>query len=89
MWGVIDAHLAKTGKPYLVGDKCTFADLMFVSWNHIIVMPTIMGEGAAEEFEKTVPHAWAWRQKLEGRDSVKATYAEIERLQAESGEKGH
>jgi len=28
--GVIDAHLKKTGSEYLVGDKCTYADLMFM-----------------------------------------------------------
>jgi glutathione S-transferase len=30
--GVIDAHLKKTGTEYLVGDKCTYADLAFVPW---------------------------------------------------------
>lgn len=30
--GVIDSHLVKQGTPYLVGDKCTYADLMFIPW---------------------------------------------------------
>ncbi|KAF2147122.1 uncharacterized protein K452DRAFT_314344 [Aplosporella prunicola CBS 121167] len=30
--GVIDRHLKKQGTPYLVGDKCTYADLSFIPW---------------------------------------------------------
>lgn len=30
--GVIDAHLKKQGTEYLVGDRVTYADLMFVPW---------------------------------------------------------
>ena len=75
VFGVIDGHLAKTGKPYLVGDKCTFADLMFVPWNRI--SPMLLGEGSAEELEKSVPLAWEWRQRMEERESVKKTYAEM------------
>ena len=35
--GVIDAHLKKTGRQYLVGDKCTFADLVFVPWHWLLL----------------------------------------------------
>jgi glutathione S-transferase len=44
--GVIDAHLKKTGGQWLVGDKCTYADLSFVPWYWLC--PAIMGDG----FEK-------------------------------------
>lgn len=30
--GVIDAHLKKQKSEYLVGDKLTYADLMFIPW---------------------------------------------------------
>lgn len=30
--GVIDAHLTKTGTPYLVGDRVTYADIMMVPY---------------------------------------------------------
>lgn len=30
--GVIDAHLKKQKTEYLVGDKLTYADLMFIPW---------------------------------------------------------
>ncbi|KAK5740038.1 Transcriptional regulator ure2 [Elasticomyces elasticus] len=85
--GVIDAHLAKTGKPYLVGDKVSFVDLMFVPWNHIA--PFCLGEGSEAELEKSLPLMWAWRQRLEARESVKAAYAEIEKLKAEQGAGSH
>ncbi|KAK5676461.1 hypothetical protein LTS10_010761 [Elasticomyces elasticus] len=85
--GVIDAHLAKTGKLYLVGDKVSFVDFMFVPWNHIA--PFCLGEGSEAELEKSLPLMWAWRQRLEARESVKAAYAEIERLKAEQGAGSH
>lgn len=31
---VIDLHLSRTGSQYLVGDKCTIADLAFVPWGN-------------------------------------------------------
>lgn len=46
MTGVIDAHLQKEKSEWLVGDKCTYADLAFVPWYWLC--PAIMGEG----FEK-------------------------------------
>lgn len=46
MTGVLDAHLKKSGGEWLVGEKCTYADLAFVPWYWLC--PAIMGEG----FEK-------------------------------------
>lgn len=43
---VLDAHLQKSGGEWLVGEKCTYADLAFVPWYWLC--PAIMGEG----FEK-------------------------------------
>lgn len=80
--GVIDAHLKKTSKPYLVGNKCTYADLMFVSWNHIVGF--LMGEGFQKEFEETYPDAAAWRQRLEERESVKKAYAEDAKMKGQA-----
>lgn len=70
--GVIESHLKKTGKPYLVGDKCTYADLAFMPWHWLIVYPPhLMGEGFVEEFKKNYPKTWEWDQKLNERPSVK------------------
>ena len=75
--GVIDAHLSKTGRQHLVGDKCTFADLMFVPWHWLLLAaPHIMGEGFQQDWEKQYPTAWAWHQRLSERDSVKKCYAD-------------
>ena len=46
MTGVLDAHLKKSGEQWLVGEKCTYADLAFVPWYWLC--PAIMGDG----FEK-------------------------------------
>ncbi|KAK4547077.1 hypothetical protein LTR36_001298 [Oleoguttula mirabilis] len=83
--GVIDAHLTKTKQPYLVGEKICFADLMFVTWNHFA--PQMVGDDF--DFEKELPAAFAWRQSMEERDSVKKVYADIEKAKAEKGKGGH
>jgi len=52
--GVIEAQLKKNGD-WLVGDKCSYADLAFVPWYWLC--PAIMGEG----FDKvSSPSAWKW-----------------------------
>jgi glutathione S-transferase len=65
--GVIEGHLGKTEAEYLVGDKCTIADLAFVPWNH--ALPWTMGEGL--NLESEFPRVWAWHQRLVGREIVK------------------
>jgi glutathione S-transferase len=40
---VIEAQLKKSGSEWLVGDKCSYADLSFVPWYWLC--PAIMGEG--------------------------------------------
>jgi glutathione S-transferase len=70
--GVIDAHLKKTGKSYLVGDKCTYADLAFVPWHWLLLSPPqIMGEGFAKEWQESYPKCWEWSERLLERDAVK------------------
>lgn len=34
LYRVLDDHLKKTGSPYLVGDKCTIADIAHWGWIH-------------------------------------------------------
>ena len=68
--GVIDAHLTKQHSPYLVGDKCTFADLAWVTWNALLgwLVPEL---DAAKEF----PAFHAWNQRLVERPAVKKVLA--------------
>lgn len=86
VFGVIDSHLKKSGKPYLMGDKVTYVDLMFVPWNRIIFF--MLGADYPAEFEKELPHITAWKKKLEDRESVKKVNADVEKAKAEK-EGGH
>ena len=64
--GVVDAHLKKTGSDYLVGDKCTYADLAWVTWNSLLgwLVPELDVKG---EF----PRFYAWNERLVNRPAVK------------------
>lgn len=75
--GVINSQLKKTGKPYLVGDKCTYADLAFVSWHWTLLFPPhFMGADFAKEWETEYPEAWAWHQRLQQRPAVTKVFDE-------------
>lgn len=85
MLGVIDGHLKSTGKPYLAGDKCTFADLAFVPWHWLLTMPPqIMGEDFVKEWQESFPQTWAWNEKLQERPAVKAAREERMKVIQES-----
>lgn len=66
--GVLDTALSE--KEWLVGDKCTYADLAFVTWNLQIpfFMESRTGEHAwkPEEF----PHFVRWQNAMLARPSV-------------------
>lgn len=75
--GVIDSHLKKSGQQYLVGDKCTYADLAFVPWHWLLLSPPqVMGEAFPAEWEKEFPACWAWSERLLQRESVKKCRAD-------------
>ncbi|KAF7561722.1 hypothetical protein G7046_g2424 [Stylonectria norvegica] len=62
------------GKEYLVGDKCTYADLVFTPWNNMVPMAKDAEGGniyETFEIEKTYPHYWAWHHRLMERAVVK------------------
>lgn len=69
--GVIDRHLKKQGTPYLVGEKCTFADLAFVPWDMKVVDLLRDSEGKAPDLAKEFPHFHAWNEKIMNRPAVK------------------
>jgi glutathione S-transferase len=66
---VIDLHLTKTNQPYLVGDKVSYADLMFVPWNAMTGF--LMDEGFDQEWKTNYPKCYEWNQKLIARPAVK------------------
>jgi glutathione S-transferase len=63
---VIDSHLGKQGTEHLVGDKCTYADLMFVPYARalaIIIAPDI---------DTTIHKRYTeWVERLYARPAVK------------------
>lgn len=69
--GVIDRHLKKQGTEYLVGDKCTFADLAFVMWHQ--TMPMLVD---GWDYQTEVPAFHAWNERLQSRPAVKKIFEE-------------
>lgn len=64
---VLNSHLTKTGGEWLVGDKCTTADLSWVMWEHIADFAfsfrgtTLIGKYPAYD---------AWVQRMYSRPAV-------------------
>lgn len=69
MTSVLDTALQKS--EYLVGDKCTFADLAFVTWAE--AAQYFVGETA--NLAKYKKYS-AWLEKLQARESVKKVTAD-------------
>jgi len=67
--GVIDRHLKKQGTDYLVGDKCTFADLAFVMWHQ--TMPRLVDNW---DYKTEAPAFHAWNERLQSRPAVKKVF---------------
>lgn len=74
--GVIDAHLRKQRQKlglsndqdtWLVGDKYTFADLSFASWN-VFLSDTLFPEGF--DIEAEYPAFYKWNQAIFRRPAV-------------------
>jgi len=61
--------MALQGKQYLVGDKCTIADLSFLTWDMLV--PFIFGDEAESlQLEKNYPAYFAWNKRLMARPTV-------------------
>ena len=84
MISVLDLGLAKNSTRWLVGDKCTFADLSFVTWN-------LVGEGLLKELGKLqdldvkYPNYAAWMDALCKRDDVGKIRDRMAKGRAEHG----
>ncbi|KAK5167153.1 uncharacterized protein LTR77_007883 [Saxophila tyrrhenica] len=80
---VLELQLTRTGKPYLVGDKCTYADLMFIPWHR-----AIPGQPTHDFFTKTWPEkypvSYEWNQRLLARDGAKKALADGQKLMQRS-----
>lgn len=78
---VLDAALQ--GKDYLVGDKCTYADLSFVTWANIGLglMKQLGKEDAYDQF----PNYKRWMASLQSRDAAKVIAEKVARGRAAAG----
>ncbi|KAF5501867.1 Glutathione S-transferase-like protein gedE [Colletotrichum aenigma] len=74
VFGVLDGILKD--REYLVGGKCTYADLSFIPWNLVALGAPFFKDELWEKHEiKTrFPHFLAWHERLNARPSVKAAY---------------
>ncbi|PCH36184.1 glutathione S-transferase C-terminal-like protein [Wolfiporia cocos MD-104 SS10] len=80
--GVLDSVLSK--QEWLVGGKCTIADLSFVPWNANAI--TFFGrEGSEVNIEKGFPALLKWHGALNSRESVRKALAERAALRAAQG----
>lgn len=70
--GVLNSVLEK--KEWLVGDKITYADLMFYAWDAVIPLMFRLAkrEPELEEVKKENPHWLKWHERIAARESVKA-----------------
>ncbi|KZF25884.1 glutathione S-transferase [Xylona heveae TC161] len=67
--GVLEEGLARNGTGWLVGDKCTYADLSFVTW--AVIGEGLLHEiGQADRLEEKFPRYTAWLKALKGREKV-------------------
>jgi len=67
--GVLERGLE--GKDYLVGNRLTYADLSFISWNNFVLYGI---EGVKEDFAANkFPQVKKWHEKLVARDAWKKT----------------
>ncbi|PIA93080.1 hypothetical protein CB0940_05204 [Cercospora beticola] len=83
----IENHLGATGNLYLIGDRITYADLLYVASREAI--STTLMRSFVENFEvewrREWPRTYDWYQRLLMRDSVKKTFQERFEIMEERG----
>ncbi|CAG7959504.1 unnamed protein product [Penicillium nalgiovense] len=67
------ARISVGTRQWLVGDKCTYADLSFIAWQRWA--PRYGGEDIYEKF----PHVGAWMERMKARPSVQKVLADQDR----------
>jgi glutathione S-transferase len=66
-----------TKTEYLVGDKCTAADLAFITWAAPTALPVILGDAYPENgFGEELPYFQAWMDRLMAREKVRKVFAD-------------
>lgn len=82
--GVLDGYLAQQKQehggsagsdgPWLVGNKCSYADLAFIPWQRCIDLMVNKDEFDEDNF----PHVKEWMGKMNSRESVKVVYESLQ-----------
>lgn len=65
--GVVELHLESSGHQHLVGNKASYADLMWVPWNDLLFF--LMGPEF--DYKGKFPKTFDWNERLNARDGVK------------------
>ena len=81
VFGVLDKALEH--QSWLVGNKCTYADLSFATWSR--VAKGLVKELKMMDMKLKYPHYSAWVGRIEARKPVKECLDEIVRGRAEHG----
>lgn len=77
--GVLNRALE--GKQYLVGDKCTYADLSFLSWTWV---QSFILQDTKVDTEKEYPNYHAWIERLMARPAPKKVLEAKQKAMAEN-----
>jgi glutathione S-transferase len=81
---VLELGLERNGSGWLVGDKCTFADLSFVTWN--LVGESLLAElGRLHGLQGKYLQYAAWMKRLGDRKDVQSIKARMAQGRAEHG----
>jgi glutathione S-transferase len=78
--GVLEGALE--GKQWLIGNKCTFADLSFAPWNDRV--DTLLMVSAEQKFED-FPNTKAWHERITARPSWKKAMKTRAKLMDDQG----
>ncbi|KAI0822285.1 glutathione S-transferase C-terminal-like protein [Trametes gibbosa] len=73
VFGVLESVLSK--QEWLVGGKCTIADLSFIPWNALVFGGFLMKDHEPVNLEEKYPALYKWHQAMMNRDAVKKVYA--------------
>jgi len=79
--GVFELHFQQTGQEYLVGNRATAADLMFIPWN----ASAMQGLAGDVDVAQMFPLTTKWHKSLLARPVVAKVLAEMQAKRAESG----
>ncbi|CCM00296.1 uncharacterized protein FIBRA_02326 [Fibroporia radiculosa] len=79
VFGVLESVLSK--QDWLVGGKCTIADLSFIPWNNAALKMHV-ADYSGFDFEKDFPAVYKWHNAMLSRESVSKALAERQSLLA-------